>query len=180
MSIVLWILAAAVVAALLVLRWRHWRRDRANVAAASAELRRAVLDRTLGGVLKTGPPDAINAVVMDWTLAANSTATLAAMSDDTTSLYLSQGGGVVGAGEHESVRRAATQFREIAAGVRAHFHPTDDLSPPPAGYPRFFLITPAATLATLAVPTDELATGHHDLAPLGNAAQEVITEISSV
>jgi len=49
------------------------------------------------------------AALMEWKMGAN-TVTLAAVADGTTSLYFSNGGGIIGGGEHEKVRVAARKF----------------------------------------------------------------------
>ena len=46
------------------------------------------------------------------------TATIVAIADGTVSMYLSSGGGVIGAGEHAAVRNAADHFRRVVADVR--------------------------------------------------------------
>lgn len=158
-------------------RYQRWRARRAEVAAASAGLRLAVLNREFIEAGADGRPDDIRCVVMDWNLGGESVSTLVAFDDGTTSLYLSSGGGVIGAGSHQSVRAAATRFRTAAVSVRERFVPTDHFERPPSGHSRFFLVTPSQTLATPMIPNAELRQEQHALASLGNAAQAVITEI---
>lgn len=49
------------------------------------------------------------AALMEWKMGEN-TVTLAAVADGTTSLYFSNGGGIIGGGEHDKVRVAARKF----------------------------------------------------------------------
>src|SRR5688572_16293166 len=49
---------------------------------------------------------------------AGGTATIVAIADGTVSMYLSSGGGVIGAGEHAAVRIAADHFRTVVAESR--------------------------------------------------------------
>ena len=49
------------------------------------------------------------AALMEWKMDAN-TVTLAAVADGTTSLYFSTGGGIIGGGEHDTVRKANRKF----------------------------------------------------------------------
>lgn len=173
-------LTAVLLAALLIAgfpRYQRWRARRAEVAAASAGLRLAVLTRELGNTVDAADPDEIRCVLMDWNLGGESVATLVAFEDGATSLYLSSGGGVLGAGEHETVRDAAGRFRAAAAGLREHFSSTNDFAPPPTGHSRFFIVTPTKTLGTAAIPNGELRRRGHALAPLEAAAQAAITEI---
>ena len=174
------LLAAVLAAALLIIgrpRYQRWQARRAQVAAASAGLRLAVLRRELGDTTEPGHPDDIRCVVMDWNLGGESVATLVAFDDGTTSLYLSSGGGVIGAGEHENVRQAAARFRAAAADVRERFLPTDSFTRPPSGHSRFFIVTRARTLATPAISNRDLRQEGNALAALGTAAQAAITEI---
>src|SRR5689334_11044465 len=51
------------------------------------------------------------------------TATLFALADGTTSLYLSSGGGVIGGQAHESVRAATAALLAAANQMRRHLQP---------------------------------------------------------
>jgi hypothetical protein len=180
MAALTWLLAPVFVGAVIATRWPAWRRRRERGADASAQLRRAVLTRTLSDELATGAPDTFTAVVMDWNIGGDIVATLAAMQDGTTSLYFSKGGGVLGAGSHAGVRAASTRFRATAGEARSHFRPTDDFSLPGAKHTRFFLVTPDATLATTSIANAVLIEGQHPLAVLGAAGQAVITQVRKV
>ncbi len=57
------------------------------------------------------------AVLVEMTAAKNHRTTLACVADGTTSLYLSSGGGVIGASEIPTVRVLALELLEIAAGA---------------------------------------------------------------
>lgn len=83
-------------------------------------LRDAVLSRELFKKLPPLAPGTIRAVVYDWDVNGG-VATLVTFDDGTTSIYLSTGGGIIGAGKHETVRRAAAAFRNEAARVRGNF-----------------------------------------------------------
>ena len=76
--------------------------NRAQAAAASAGLRMAVLQRKFIDTTAVTDPDDVQCVVMDWNLGGQSVATLVAFADGTTSLYLSSGGGFLGAGTHRA------------------------------------------------------------------------------
>ena len=53
------------------------------------------------------------------------------VADGTTSLYTSGGGGTLGAGAHDSVRRAATAYLEAIAEAVPMFEAVDEAVPPP-------------------------------------------------
>ena len=157
-------------------RFQRWRMQRAEVAA-SAGLRLAVLNREFVDATAAGGPNDVQCVLMDWNLGGQSVATLVAFEDGTTSLYLSSGGGVLGAADHERVRHAAADFRAAAAKVRDRFAPTDNLERPPSGHSRFFVVTRTQTLASPVLPNKELRQSNSAFAELGAAAQATLTEI---
>ena len=103
-------------------------------------------------------------------------ATLSVFGEGSTSLYFSKGGGVIGAGEHESVRRMhPALFKEAEAQLGA-FGPAKDAELPAVGRVRFYLRTFGGTLSAEA---DEQELGHmrHQLSALFHAAHATITAI---
>lgn len=144
----------------------------------SMALRDAVLSREL---FKDSPPiepGTMRAVVFDWNI-GNGIATVVAFADGTTSLYLSSGGGVIGAGTHEPVARAAAAFREEAARVVSQFAPTDEFAQPPEDRARYYVVMQDRTLASGYFTSAELQQSGHPFRPLGERAQAVITAIRS-
>ncbi len=118
---------------------------------------------------------------MDWNL-GGTIATLVSVDDGTVSFYMSSGGGIIGAGTHRTVAEMAAPFREQARAIMAHLSPTATF-PPPARNNNvvFYVVTDAATFTS-----GELDVGprglrlEHPLAPLFNAAHELIAEIRRV
>jgi hypothetical protein len=104
------------------------------------------------------------------------TATVVAIADGTVSMYLSKGGGVLGAGEHAAVRGAADQFRTVVAENRSLLERTGVFAPPDVGEVRFHARIGDDRLTGTA-PESALRTGRHPLAPLYAAGQDVLTEI---
>ncbi len=189
------LLVAVVVAVILVVRQVHLARrgraipsarrsgsdpsSRTPAVSVARDLRLAVLRREFPAGVAAAPNGEPRAVVMDWGL-DNGAASVVAYDDDTTSLYLSSGGGVIGAGAHEAVRRAARTFRTEAAAARNQFSAVaadDPLTLPVAGTATFYIVTDSTTLRAGPVETRVLAAGAHALARLGNSAQAVITAI---
>ncbi|MFO0941103.1 MAG: hypothetical protein U0930_10075 [Pirellulales bacterium] len=80
-----------------------------------------------GVVMETGYPDA--------------TVTLVSLADRTTSLYFSNGGGVIGAGEHEHVALATAEFIALAGSFLGQMTPTTTFPTPGVGRVRFYLLT---------------------------------------
>ena len=143
-----------------------------------ADLRSSVLTREL---LKHIPlsPGKVRCLVMDWTLDAG-TATLVAFEDGATSLYLSTGGGIIGAGSHESVKGAAASFRELGTRLARQFYQVETFPLPPLGSLAFYAVTDSSTTTTgpltLATVGDP-ASPYHQLAQEG---QRLLAEVRKV
>jgi len=140
------------------------------------ELRQAVLSREILRGAPHGVPGRIRAVVYDWQVGSG-TATLVAFDDGTTSLYFSNGGGIIGAGEQAPVKKAAEIFRDEAKHVAATFTPTSKFPFPASGKSVFYVVTDSATLTSGPFLTSDLARPDHPLRGLTRKAQDVITEL---
>jgi len=104
-------------------------------------------------------------------------ATLVSFADGSTSLYISTGGGVIGAGEHQAVREEADRFLAVAEQHIADFDPVDGETPPPKpGRVRFYVRTFQSTL-TAEAEDAPLARGQHKLSPVFHAGHAVITQM---
>ena len=144
------------------------------------ELREGVLSRTFFANAAPLPADAPRCVLMDWNMSGNGVATLLAFFDGTTSLYFSTGGGILGAGAHAPVERAATRFRQHAVAERARFKPASSFELPQGGIVVLYIVTDRETLSSGPIPTSELEKGSHPLTALGGSAQAVITAVRQV
>jgi hypothetical protein len=82
-------------------------------------------------------------------------ATLAVFAEGSTSLYFSSGGGIIGAGQHESVRKTHGRFFAEAEAYRRAFTPATDTPLPAVGRVRFYLRTFGGTL-TAEAPEEDL------------------------
>jgi hypothetical protein len=103
-------------------------------------------------------------------------ATLAGVADGTTSLYFSNGGGVLGAGERADVAEATARWLAICAALLPRLERLVDPELPEEGMTRFIAVTPDGLLGALA-PTDELGDRDHRLAPLYFGAHGVIKQV---
>ena len=103
-------------------------------------------------------------------------ATLVALGDGTTSLYISTGGGIIGAGEHPPVRAAAERFLGAIESHLAGFQPAAETPLPQTGRVRFYVRTFTDTLGAEADEQD-LGHGRHQLSPVFHAGHAVITEM---
>jgi hypothetical protein len=118
----------------------------------------------------------IRAVVYDWQIGAG-TASLVTFDDGSTSVYLIPGGGFIGAGAHENVRRAAAAFRSEAAKALGQFHAITEYPLPAKGYSAFYIVTDSSTLSSGPVRTSDLDSQDHPFAALARLGQEVFTEV---
>lgn len=104
------------------------------------------------------------------------TATVVAIADGTVSMYLSTGGGVIGAGEHAAVRAEAQRFRTVVADSRGLLARTADFPLPAPGQVRFHAWVGDDRFTGMATEA-VLRGGRHQLAPLYAAGQDLLTEI---
>lgn len=113
-------------------------------------------------LMETGYPDAV--------------ATLVAVSDGTASLYFSNGGGIVGAGEHELVRSAVNAFLAVAAGYLPQAALADTFPLPAVNRVRFYFVTVRGVYTTEALE-DDLGYERHSFSKLFFAGHDLIAAI---
>ena len=104
------------------------------------------------------------------------TASVVAIADGTVSMYVSTGGGVIGAGAHVAVRGVAERFRTVAAESRDQLRRSDNFPLPAAGEVRFQVRTMDGDFSG-AAPEAALRAGRHPLTALYRAGQDLLTEI---
>jgi hypothetical protein len=103
-------------------------------------------------------------------------ATLVGVADGTSSLYLSNGGGFVGAGTHAAVADANRRWLEAGRTFLPELYEVADPPLRDVGMTQFVAVTPDALRAVVA-PEDDLGKDRHPLSPFFYAAQDVITQI---
>lgn len=119
--------------------------------------------RVWGALMELGLPKALASVVV--------------IGEGTVSLYLGNGGGVIGAGQHEAVWQVATHFLDAAEVAHDWLEPTTGHDLPRVGYTRLYLHT-FRGLRTTEVLTDEI-TDTHLLGPLCLAGHRLIHAIQA-
>ena len=124
----------------------------------------AELPRVWGVLMEMGFPDGA--------------ATIVSLADGTTSLYTSEGGGVIGGGEHAPVAAASRRFLAEAESTEAELSPavSADVQLPPAGVVSFVVLGYSGTQIG-AADEDDLASMQHPLSHLYAAGQDVITAL---
>jgi hypothetical protein len=103
------------------------------------------------------------------------TVTLVALGD-TTSLYLSNGGGILGGNQQEALRTANKAFINQANRSLAYLEPCDVFPIPAAEHTVFYVLTDAGVLTGGAMQND-LGYGRDPLSALFHAGHEVITQL---
>jgi len=104
------------------------------------------------------------------------TASVVAIADGTVSMYVSTGGGVIGAGGHPAVRGVAERFRTVAAESRDQLRRSDEFPLPNAGEVRFQVRTMDGDFSGAASEA-ALRAGRHPLTVLYRAGQDLLSEI---
>jgi hypothetical protein len=103
-------------------------------------------------------------------------ATIVCVADGTTSLYTSGGGGTLGAGQHDNVRRAATAYLAAIAEAVPMFEAVGEAVPPGEGFVQMVAVTNEG-LRMVRLPMrlaqDPAFPGH----ALWLTGQEVVTQI---
>jgi hypothetical protein len=122
--------------------------------------------RIVALLMETGYPEAV--------------ATLVGLADGTTSMYFSNGGGMIGAGGHEQVAEATRRWLALAEAFLDGFAATPaEPGLPGEGETQFVAITEDGR-SILRAPDDDLGEGRHSASPLFHAAHAVISEIRLV
>lgn len=120
-------------------------------------------------------PSGVFGVLMDWGF-PNALATLVALADGGTSLYLPYGG-FLGGHAHPKIREAGQQFLTTAERFVDQFPVTTDYPTPKPDCARFYVLTTGGVHGSPEVDTRKLHPGQPGIAELFGAAQAVITQI---
>jgi hypothetical protein len=107
-------------------------------------------------------------------------ASVVVVSDGTTSLYTSSGGGLIGAGDHESVAATNRTFLATIDRLRAAIPATPAFPLPLDDEVRFSVRWPDGTRGSAVAPEEELAAGGHSLSPAFAAGHDVISAMREI
>jgi hypothetical protein len=143
-----------------------------EVADIYADLRNRVLQ------LQPSPNDsdaAVSALLME-TGYPEAVATLVAVADGSVSMYFSNGGGIIGAGEHAPVRQVAQKLLSTAESYVARASRAAEFPLPTPGNVRFYFVT-AKGVVTVEAAEDDLGYGRHAFSTLFHQAHELIAAI---
>jgi hypothetical protein len=118
--------------------------------------------KVLAVLMETGYPEAV--------------ATLVSIADGAASLYFSNGGGIIGAGENGAPKVASKELVRTAEQFVKDCKLTAEFPLPKKSFTRFFLVTIDGVFTT-EVLEDDLGNNRHKLSPLFYKAQDLITII---
>ncbi len=146
--------------------------------ASYLDLRSRALEIAGTDIVERREPDGILMMLME-TGYPEDIATLVMVSDGATSLYFSNGGGMIGAGEHEDVAALTQKTLRMAANHMDQMVTCTDHPLPSPGEVRFYVVTRTG-IKTLAAPEDALGEGRHQTAPLFHQCHEVLAAIRHI
>jgi hypothetical protein len=118
--------------------------------------------QVIGMLMETGYPDAVVTLVAVW--------------DGAASLYFSNGGGIIGAGEHESVALVSKALVACAGEYLSAASLTEEFPPPAKGNVRFYFVTKGGVY-TAEADEDDLGNNRHSFSKLFYKGHELITAI---
>ena len=102
--------------------------------------------------------------------------TLSSLADGTTSLYFSTGGGIIGAGGHDSVRNASGRLLLEAQQFHLKAQKVNNFPKPGPGEVIFYFLTFDGVRSYTALE-DDLGNERDELSSLFFAAHNVLTEL---
>jgi hypothetical protein len=153
--------------------------EQPEIAPIYGALRDAILNLDPGaaGIAPTAELPNVWGLVMDWSMDTG-VATIVSLADGTTSMYLSSGGGSVGAGAHEGPARASVRAVRVAESMIEAFRPSQSAPIPEPGRIALTLLTFSGRRRVEEDATD-FQDGTAVASPVANAMQEVIEAIRS-
>ena len=105
--------------------------------------------------------------------------TLVVLGDGTASLYFSTGGGIIGAGPHQSVRKASEQLLSAASHFVSSASPVTTYPMPVSGQSTFYFLSYDGVLSYSANER-ELGEGRDKLSGLFHAAHGVVARMREI
>ena len=116
-----------------------------------------------GVVMETGLPEAV--------------VTLVSLKDGTASLYFSNGGGIIGGGEHKHVNAIAKKFVSSSGDFIALMEKTTTYPLPTVGKVRFYILTESGVFSSILISEDDLGEGKNEFSKLFYSGHELISAL---
>jgi hypothetical protein len=142
--------------------YRDLRQQAFTIAPSNIGISPASQDQVWAVIMETGYREAV--------------ATLVAIADGTVSLYFSNGGGMIGIGQHEGPRMASMELLSSSKGFLKQTSLTKTFPLPIRGKTRFYFLTDEGVRTTAEFDEEDLGNGKSPLSPLFHKAQAVITQ----
>jgi len=101
---------------------------------------------------------------------------LVGIADGSASLYFSSGGGIIGGGKHEPVRKVCAEFLTLAQDFVSISNIVDAFPLPKEGNVRCYLVTRGGVY-TFEATEEDLGYERHPCSPLFYKGHELITAI---
>ena len=157
-----------------------FRKPKHDRAAVSRDLREHIFASMPGelGIAPGAGHERVWAVLMEIGY-PEAVASLIAVADGTSSLYFSNGGGIIGAGQHDSVRAPAMRFVQLVDTHVSQLAVADEHPLPNVGCVRFYART-FTDVRTAEAAEQDLGEGRHPLSQLFFAGHAVISAIRKV
>jgi hypothetical protein len=147
-----------------------------DVADIYTDLRNQVLQFKPDAIGQTDADQSTVLAILMETGYPEAVATLIAVADGTASLYFSNGGGIIGGGEHEPVRKMSGEFISLAQHFVSESTLTDTFPLPKKDNVRCYLVTRGG-IYTFEALEDDLGYERHPCSPLFHKGHELITAI---
>ncbi|OZG72669.1 hypothetical protein BTA51_14160 [Hahella sp. CCB-MM4] len=149
--------------------------------ATSQELREMVFSISAAdiGIDRENYPLPVWGTVMETGFSDSGYYTLVVLADGTVSLYLSNGGGIIGAGTHENVQQPAGRFLVFSKDFYDLAQPSGSHAVPEANHVNFYFLTDEG-IYKYGAPEETLWKGEDPFSPLFLAGHAVISEIRSI
>ena len=116
-------------------------------------------------LMETGYPEAVVSLV--------------AVADGSASIYFSNGGGIIGAGEHPQGKEYSQKLVESAKDYLEFAKPDKNHLLPKPGSTRFYFVTHKGVM-TVEAKEDDLGNNRHKFSPLFHKAHELIYVIQMI
>ena len=130
------------------------------------------------GLEQFGDKNKVYGIIMDWNL-GEGIATVAAYGTGDASLYLSSGGGIIGGGQHQSVKQAVLSYIKLGQNFLNTATRTEETPLPGKNCVRFYFLTNNGTFYAQESMSN-IESKHSDRLKLFEEANKVLTELRAV
>jgi len=131
------------------------------------------------GINRKNHPEDVWGVLMETGFNDGEAYSLIVLADGTTSVYFTTGAGIIGAGDHDHIRKVSYTFLEGANYYKNATKPTTSNPLPGPGQVTFYFLSYTGVL-THTSSEEDLGSGKDELASLFHAGHNVIAEVRKI